>query len=144
MSSATILMRVICTNPPAGAFGLQDKKQDILRGIPLDAARLAFSFELTACKTEDGLPDFAGPFVHGRPAQRFLYLTTKARLTQDEWQIVRRIKVPLRSIQWAQVEAVLGDPDRCLEAQVSGRSTGTVPLLGDGWTVRAASTPEAP
>lgn len=92
--------------------------------------RVAFELELAVKKGEDG-PVFTGPHAHGPPKERFLYLTKKDSLGR----IMRRIKVPLKSINWNQIEQALSVPDSFLSAEVEGNRTGTVPLLGEGWTV---------
>ena len=118
---------------------MQNKNKEVVTGVSSDKSRLTFSFELKVKKTKDGQPNFTGQFAHGSVKERFLYLTTKAQLESGAWHIIRRIKVHLRSIQWEQVEAVLANPNAYLEAQVDGRGTASVPLLGDGWTVQIPS-----
>ncbi len=47
---------------------------------------------------------------------------------------VRRIKIPLTAITWQQVESALAN-HAALEATVDGTGSGTVPLVGDGWSI---------
>lgn len=128
--------RLICNNPPAGHFGLQDKNRDIILGEKLEDNQLAFSFELAIKQTKEAKPNFTGQFAHGTVKERFLYLTLKAQNPDDTWRIVQRIKVHLKTIIWEQIENLIANPSAYLEAQVEGHRTGSVSLLGDGWLVK--------
>ncbi|MBX3097203.1 MAG: hypothetical protein KF812_10095 [Fimbriimonadaceae bacterium] len=130
LTEGTVRLRVICENPPASPFGLQDKDGTIIEGENLEGDRVAFSLELKAKQTED-IPYLTGSVAHGSPKERFLYLTKK----DNFGRILSRIKVPLKSIQWNQIEQVLDSAGLHLSVAVDGRRTGTVPLLGEGWTV---------
>lgn len=140
-ATRTIRFRLICLNPPAGHFGLQDKNRDIIPGEILADNQLAFSFELAVKQISRGGPpcppvNFTGKFAHGIVKERFLYLTLKAQNSDDSWRIVQRIKVHLKSITREQIEILLANPSAYLEAQVEGQRTGSVPLLDDGWVVK--------
>lgn len=135
MNNEMVRFSVICVNPLPKPFGLQDKNRDIVEGELLPDGRLQFWLELKVKEVEDGPPNFTGPYAHGRPLERFLYLTQKT----TEGTITRRVKLHLKTITWEQVQAVLDNPDAYLEAAVDSRMTGTVPLLGDGWTVETKS-----
>lgn len=136
MSVSTIQLRVICVNPPAGIFGLQDKNRDVVKGEPFSDTAIYFDFELNIKQADNGQPNFTGQFAHGSVKERFVYLTLKSQISEDETHIVKRIKVHLKSIQWEQVEAVLNSPDHYLEVQVDGRGAASVPLLGEGWILK--------
>ena len=136
MSKQKVSFRLICINPPAGYFGLQDKNRDIIPGEAVAENQLAFSFEMSAKQGKDGNPNFTGTFAHGTVKERFLYLTLKAQNADESWRIMQRIKVHLKSITWEQVETAFANPDAYLEAQIEGQRTGSVPLSGDGWVVR--------
>lgn len=131
MTNQIIRFAIICIHPPNGLFGLQDKKKNLIAGTQISDNQLQFDFELNVKQLDNGQPNFTGQFAHGTIQQRFVYLTLK----DDTDRIIKRIKVQLNTIQWEQVEAVLSNPDTHLQAQVSGRGTATVPLLGEGWVV---------
>jgi hypothetical protein len=136
MSEAKISFRLICVNPPPDSgsvrFGLQDKKGNLLAGTKQADGSLLYEFELTAKPGKDGAADFSGAYVQGTLGTRFLYLSLGyAGALTPTW--IKRIKVPLSSIGWEQVEAAQG---RALEASIDGRGAATVKLLGEGWTVR--------
>lgn len=138
-----VAMHLICqTRPPdvyAGRpteFGLQDKKQMLHPGVRMSAGAIRFNFTVTVeRKPNRAKPKFGGPFVHGTADTPFVYLGY--REVQDGAPWIRRLKIHLSSITWAQVEAAqVGEV--VLEASVSGQGSGTVPLLGEGWQVRTA------
>ncbi len=131
----TVSFRLICVNPPdAVRFGLQDKKGKLLTGTRQVDGSLLYAFELTTKPGKDGTLDFSGSYVQGTPGTRFLYLSLgdTGALTPT-W--VKRIKVPLSSINWQQVETAQAQ-NGALEAAVDGRGAATVKLLGEGWVVR--------
>jgi len=73
------------------------------------------------------VPDFGGPFVHGPAGARFLYLSWRPR--GGVW--IRRFKIPLAPMSWEQIAAgQAGAP----AARVSAARSGTLALLGAGWT----------
>lgn len=127
-----VRLRLICINPPPASehFGLQDRDQNIHPGTAQADGSLRFECELRAKRGSGGMPQFTGTFAHGTSGDRFLYLT----LRNSDGDIVRRIKVKLGSITWAQVEQAAATAT-ALEASVDGRGAATVPLLGNGWQV---------
>ncbi len=143
--ATSILVRVVCLNPPTAPvdgqpveFGLQDKNNNLSEAIVRDDGALMFSCTLQARRGEGiNPPNFLGPFAQGTPTARFLYLSLRLeRGAPSDW--LRRIKVPLSGIRWAQVEAATA-PGSLLEATIDGRQAATVPILG-GWQVVPADT----
>jgi len=51
------------------------RKTEVVERVPASAASAAWEFEVAARDAGDGLIDVGGPFVHGRPGARFLYLS---------------------------------------------------------------------
>ena len=130
MAGKTVTLHIICENPPPGQFGLQDEGHNLLPGEVIDDKKIGFTVEMPVKQAVTGQANFSGPYAHGNARERFLYLTTMA-----EGRILRRIKVHLNTITWKQVlEAQKNNSS--LEASVDGRSTASVPLLGDGWVVK--------
>jgi hypothetical protein len=133
-----ITVQVTCINPPTVGenmrFGLQDKNVKLVEGEASDDGSLRFTCQLTVKQTAEGKPNFLGEYTHGTVQERFLYLTLQA-LHGGEWQIVKRIKIHLKSITWEQVQAVLNQPDKLLAVAVDGQKAASVRLLGDGWVV---------
>ena len=121
-----LLLRLVCTSMPEtpaeeGALdvGIQDKKQILHAGLPGKNGEM--HFECSAVALVDALSggiDFRGPFVHGTPQARFLYLSWKrtgAAATPWYW----RVKIPLASIG-AQNIAALREGE-WLVADITGR-----------------------
>jgi hypothetical protein len=135
-------LRVICVNPPDVAlqgdsleFGLQDKAEVIHSGaLQPDGSVVYVCQAIVRPRKGDAPPDFAGPHIHGVRGGRFLYLS----LRKSDGGFRRRLKIPLRTISWAQIGMVQNERGTGLAATVEGRGSGTVPLLDDGWTLYAA------
>ena len=88
---------------PAGAgegyenvhVGVQ-RDREVVELVPGDAPRADWSFEVTMKHLDDG-PDFAGPFVHGRRGDRFLYLSWGV-VDGNEFEMFRRAKLPFADV----------------------------------------------
>jgi len=154
-----VQLRVICVAPLrpeqfGAVFGLQDNSttQDwvVHPGHVQPNGDIHFECECRVRPNQaTGEPNFLGSFVHGSLTERFLYLSwrpTNWRPGQPDpacpaW--VRRIKVHLSRITWAQVDQALL-PGRVLQAKLpgtgrdNGPSCASVPLIGGMWTVQDA------
>jgi hypothetical protein len=136
-----ITLRVVVLHPPAGvAFRMQRGRDGLVDAV--SAADGAWVFEAAVRaggRRADGGPTLLGPFAHGRPDDRFLYLNSGTYAGQAGSPWGRRAKVRLGGIGWALVERALGDPDVVLEARLegTGRDGGPaaagVTLLDGGW-----------
>src|SRR5688572_4571860 len=102
---SNVHLRIIVTNPPAETgtrFGLQDKSGDIRAATLTSEQSAAFECDVTASDAGDrSEPNFLGPYTHGPPTARFLYLSHGTR--GPGW--IKRIKIPLSSITWSMIEA---------------------------------------
>ncbi|MER7591289.1 DUF5990 family protein [Micromonospora sp. NPDC127501] len=67
------------------------RKADVVDQVPADATSATWSFEVSS-REIDGALDVGGPWVHGRPGARFLYLSWGA-VTQDGFAMFRRAKL---------------------------------------------------
>ncbi|MEU1587848.1 DUF5990 family protein [Micromonospora sp. NPDC005710] len=67
------------------------RKAEVVDQVPADAATATWSFEVSS-REVDGMLDVGGPWVHGRPGARFLYLSWGA-VTQDGFAMFRRAKL---------------------------------------------------
>jgi hypothetical protein len=149
MTSPTDLtLRIICLDPPDLAddprarFGGQDKSQQLTAGQSQLDGSLVFTVPIAVkgmpgegrVDTVRTAPDFAGPFVHGTPQQRFLYLSLGTK-EGSTWRWIRRIKVPLSGITRELVKAAT-EKNGIVEGTVDGTRSGSVPLLGQGWVVK--------
>jgi hypothetical protein len=137
-----VRLRVICYDPPLAQidgrptqFGLQDKSGALRVGVLQGNGARVFECEVRAKPTEDGGVNFLGDYTHGTPSDRFLYLSYGyVDNPGDGW--IKRIKVPLSDIQWAQVERTINE-GQVLEASVDGQRAAKVETLGSGsgWSV---------
>lgn len=99
--------------------GMQDKAQAVHAGQKQKDGSMFFECDLDA-----GIDDsterltFRGPFVHGTPEARFLYLSWKRKdASSSPWYW--RVKVPLSGITWEDVSSV--KPSEVLEADITNR-----------------------
>ncbi|MFG1606660.1 DUF5990 family protein [Actinoplanes sp. NPDC049265] len=60
--------------------------------VPASAESATWELEVDSRTVGEGLVDVGGPWVHGRPGARFLYLTWGA-LTGDRFDMFRRAKL---------------------------------------------------
>ena len=75
--------------------------------VAADAAEASWTTEVRVVEGPDG-PDFRGPAVHGRPADRFLYLTW-GQLLDGRFAMFRRAKLMLAEVRpLAAHDTVLG------------------------------------
>lgn len=104
-------------------FGLQNNKGEVYPETVKVGPELRFEFVMEIKNGETDQPVFSGPFVHGPPASRFLYLSWKREgehATPWGW----RIKIPLNTLGWSEVRnAEL--PGMCLMANVTDRRPHT-------------------
>lgn len=75
--------------------GIQ-RTTEVIDRVPVDAATASWHLEVLT-REVDGLLDVGGPFVHGRPGARFLYLSWGA-VTEDGFAMFRRAKLMFTDI----------------------------------------------
>lgn len=135
-------LRLVVVDPPAGvAAAMQCGGHELLPPSRASDAEVAFELGVRVGTRGDGAPNFLGPFAHGTPADRFLYVNwgTSAGQWGSPW--TRRAKVKLAGIGWDVVEETLKRPGAALEARIRGTGRdgspccATVPLLDGGWRV---------
>ena len=145
-TSRTVHFRLVCERPPTeqdavpvAEFGLQDKQQRLHPGEPQPDGSLVYLFDLEAVPVQaQEAVRWRGAYVHGPSAAPFLYLSVRL-VGAEESHWTKRIKVPLTGITATQFETASQMDSAVLEARVSGTGSGTVALLGDGWSVRSAT-----
>jgi hypothetical protein len=74
---------------------------DLVRG---DAAEAVFELSVGLAQTPDGRADFRGPYAHGRPGERFLYLSWGRVSAEGGFEMFRRAKLWLDAIDPALLE----------------------------------------
>ena len=102
-----IVVRIVLVSPPVGVdYGIQkgsgsDYQTLFLQRPSNPRAQIVFDVPMTVTDTRpDGLPNFTGPFVQGKPAERFLYVDIGKYAGQRNTEWARRMKVPLTGIHW--------------------------------------------
>ena len=100
----TVTLQIILERPPAGVdFGLQKgrgKDFEVIGKQRSTGDDLVFSLALEAKPAADQTADFSGPFVQGRPGERFFYIDIGKAAGQFNSEWSRRLKVPLSGIAW--------------------------------------------
>ena len=128
-----VTLRIVLEKPPAGVdFGLQEGKGSVYAIVGKQRSNggdLEFEFAVTA-KTgrDDGLPNFAGPFVQGPAGERFVYINigTNAGQTNTPWN--RRLKIPLSGITWDMLRS-----GKVLVARIPGTGKDGGPSCAYAW-----------
>ena len=92
--------------------------REVVALVPGDVTAAVFELTVDVATGRDGRPDFRGPFVHGRPGERFLYLSWGEVGTAGRFEMFRRAKLHLSAIS----EDVI-TPARTASAPVEEPST---------------------
>jgi hypothetical protein len=72
------------------------RKAEVVDQVPADADAATWSFEVSS-REVDGMLDVGGPWVHGRPGARFLYLSWGA-VSENGFAMFRRAKLMFTDI----------------------------------------------
>jgi hypothetical protein len=112
---AAVQLRIIGRRLPGSSWsgrsgihvGVQRGK-DVVGLVDGDAADAVFDIDLDVEVGADGEPDFRGPYVHGRPGERFVYLTWGEVGEDGDFAMFRRLKLHLAPLlEQASAERVL-------------------------------------
>ncbi len=123
----TILIR--CHDLPGVRFGERtavrlgiQKGQDVVDDVLAEGDGVTFTATLRVGGRETGKPNFLGPYAHGKPEDRFLYLCWGERKA-GEWDSFRRAKVPLTHLSWHRLDQAweTGEPITLSLAMTDGR-----------------------
>ena len=79
------------------------RKSEVVERVPASAESAVWQFEV-ASREVDGLLDVGGPWVHGRPGARFLYLSWGG-VDGDTFAMFRRAKLMFGDIPTAMLRA---------------------------------------
>ncbi|MFI5891537.1 DUF5990 family protein [Actinoplanes sp. NPDC051513] len=83
------------------------RKAEVVDRVPVSAASAVWELEVTA-REVDGLLDVGGPFVHGRPGARFLYLSW-GNVSDSGFEMFRRAKLMFGDIPTALLRGAFED-----------------------------------
>src|SRR5688572_1145252 len=98
------------------------RKREVVDLVPGDAPEVIFDLDIALRRGRDGEPDPGGPFVHGRPGERFVYLSWGAVGADGGFEMFRRLKLWLRGL----------DPELLDEAAQEGHRLQAELTLTDG------------
>ncbi|GAA1221943.1 hypothetical protein GCM10009665_10140 [Kitasatospora nipponensis] len=82
----------------------RDRREELLDPQPGDAATATWTLDCTAAPTNSGT-DLKGPYIQGRPGDRFIYLSWGTLDTAGTFTLFRRAKLMLDAIAPATVDA---------------------------------------
>lgn len=136
-----LTLRIVLENPPPGVdFGIQKGSGNNYETVQTQrsiAKDLNFEFNVRV-KNKDSVPVFLGPFVHGTPKERFIYIDigTAAGQLDSAWS--RRLKIPLKEITPGILQQALLNSLAVFEARVQGTGKDAGPTCGtikpfNGW-----------
>ena len=145
--SDELRLRITVEGPPPGVtIRVQRGRDGLLLPLRSTAGAICFEFVVRlGAPLAPGQLRFLGEFAQGPAGSRFIYVNSGVRAGQTDTCWERRAKVPLSGITRAQVRQVQARAGLLLEARIAGTAgdggpmCGSVPLLGDGWTVRTAA-----
>ena len=135
--------------PPAGIdYGLQKgsgnnyETVQIQRSVSRDL-NFEFVVEIKGDRQTDSFPLLRGPFVQGKPGERFFYIdigTYAGQQSLSGW----RLKVPLSGITWDMIDTMNSNPATILETQVPGTGKNGAPNCATvkpfaGWEIKERS-----
>jgi hypothetical protein len=120
-----VTFRIVLQAPPAGIdFALQRGRGAQSEAVQVqrsDGGDLCFEFTASSRRVATGsleAVDFGGPYVQGPAGERFVYVAIGTAAGQHDSPWSRRLKVPLRGISAASVDAAKNA--RVLETTVPG------------------------
>jgi len=109
-----ITLEIQCHNLPGTTFecrtevrlGIQRAKE-VVEDVPGDAPGVTFSVPLRLSTVEGSdRPNFLGPFAHGTPDDRFVYLSWGERI-DGKWYMFRRAKIKLGHIGFEEIDRAM-------------------------------------
>jgi hypothetical protein len=121
-----IVVRIVLVSPPVGVdYGIQrgsgsDYQTVFLQRPSNPRAQIVFDVPIAVTETRpEGVPNFGGPFVQGKPAERFLYVDIGKYAGQRNTEWARRMKVPLTGISWTLIEQA-AKTGKAIETRIPG------------------------
>jgi Family of unknown function (DUF5990) len=117
-----ILIRVVVERPVPGVLlRLRRGASELVEPTSSSSSEVAFDFTVRVGPARaGGALNLLGPFTHGPPDDRFIYVNAGRQAGQVETPWDRRAKVPLTAITQALVDAVLANPGARLEVRIPG------------------------
>lgn len=91
--------------PPDGAGPYEDvhvgvqRRAEVVDLVPGDAPGASWTFDVDVVSRPDGTPDVRGPYVHGRPGARFVYLSWGTVGPDGAFAMFRRAKLMFDAVE---------------------------------------------
>jgi len=128
-----IPVRITLRDPPPGVRVAMQRGKAAAHTLvaPSSVTRDAIVFDLSIQLKEAKMataPDFTGPFVQGKPGERFIYVNWGQSAGDATSQWTRRAKVWLRDITPANVDELRRKPGAILTAVVNGTGRDGTPV----------------
>jgi hypothetical protein len=142
LAGSDVALRVVLVRPPAGVrFRLQRGRHELVAPASATAEEIVCDLEVRAVAKPDGGVDFRGPFVQGKPGERFVYVCSGTSAGQPDSCWTRRMKVPLAGITREMADEAVRD-GRVLRARFAGTAGDGGPACAtcrplDGWSLVA-------
>jgi hypothetical protein len=149
-----VKLRIVGTELPGATFhdegftestwervhvGVQ-RGREVVDLVRADAQEAVFELEVDVRPGRDGRPDFFGPWVHGRPGKRFLYLSWGSVGDDGSFDMFRRAKLWLSQAEDALAGAAGGELEarlRLTDGRGGPTCGGLAPGLVEWRAVRA-------
>ena len=135
---------VVESAPPGVTFAMQCGKSELVGPVGEAGHDLTFEVRVrVAARGGGGPPNILGPYAHGPPTARFLYLNSGTLAGQSGTGWTRRAKIRTAGISWELIAELAENPGSVLLVHVHGQAKdggpccATVPLLHGGWRVHA-------
>lgn len=81
--------------------------REVIDLVAGDAAEAVFELQVTVAAARAGGTDFRGPYVHGKPGERFLYLSWGLIDDRGRFEMFRRAKLHLSTIERGDLQRAL-------------------------------------
>lgn len=119
MAEDKIVIKLICKNLPGIRFedphpgqplvrepvylGIQ-VGEEVFETVPANRRQVTFIPSFRIGTRNDGSPNFLGPFAHGTPTERFIYLSWGVRKSEGKFEMFRRAKIHLSHLTWKEIK----------------------------------------
>jgi hypothetical protein len=137
-----LTFRIVLEKPTTGVdFGLQKgagSNYETIQKQRSKGTNLIFEFNTRVKINKDSKPTFLGPFVQGKPQERFVYIDIGTYAGQSDTNWSRRLKIPLFNITSETLKKFLQTSSAVLEAKIPGTGKDGGPTCGtikpfEGW-----------
>jgi hypothetical protein len=113
-----LTIRLVCRNLPGIRFeqcgeaarirepvyvGIQ-KGTEVVEAVPANRRQVAYNATVRVVKGRDGRPNFLRAYAHGKPDDRFLYLSWVQLKPGRRFEMFRRAKIKLGHLTWDAVQ----------------------------------------